>query len=240
MKKRLYLLVLGLLLFESLQAQSVTTYRVYFDSRSILRPPEPRWGVGLSGGATRSAMDFGLTGISWQGGLNLNATTLRFLHLNVDIMQGKLTGDPMLLTDLNGRKNVKFDASFTQLSGVIRFLPLRIFMWERLDPWVEVFTYIYGGLGYGMIMSETKATRMLDPEFGSLGNYKGTNNVFIQELGADVPVAKLGKKGQLFLTLNYRFVKSNTDNIDGFDPLIDTNLHNDVYSTYAAGAMVKF
>lgn len=240
MKKQIYLIVLGIALFKGVQAQSVITNRAYFDAKSLLRSPEPRWGAGLSAGATRSAMDFGLTGISWQGALNLNATALRFLHVNADVMHGRLTGGPMNLQDLNDIKRVSFDASFTQISGVIRLLPLRLFMWDQLDPWVEVFTYVYGGLGFGMIMSDTKATRMLDPEFGSLGRYKGTNNVFIQELGADVPVANIGKKGKLFVTLNYRFHKSGTDNLDGFDPTAENNRHNDVYSTYAAGVMVKF
>ncbi len=240
MKKTIYLLALGLLLFKDSRAQSVVTSRVYFDAKSILKSPEPRWGGGLSGGITRTAMDFGLKGISWQAGLNLNAVALRCLHVNADVVQGKLVGGPMLLNDLNGIKNVKFEGSFTQVSGVVRLLPLRLFMWDRLDPWVDIFTYVYGGLGFGVIMSDTRATRMLSSEFGSLGRYKGTNNVFIQELGMDIPVAGLGRSGKLFVTLNYRFHKSNTDNLDGFDPLSDSNLHKDVYNTYTAGVMVKF
>jgi hypothetical protein len=64
--------------------------------------------------------------------------------------------------------------------------------------------------------------------------------VFIQELGADLPLVNFGEKSKLFLTLNYRFHKSNTDYLDGYNPTRKSNLHNDVYHTYAVGAMFKF
>jgi hypothetical protein len=160
------LVAICMFLSVNLYAQKIWTGRVYVDKTKILNTLEARIGLGASVGGTRTAMDFGLNGISWHAAINANMVSLRFVHFNIDASLGNLVGGPIQLEDIDGMKNAQFTAQFTQFSGVIRCLPLRVFVWDEIDPIAEVFSFIYAGLGYGFILSETDATPLTAKEFG--------------------------------------------------------------------------
>lgn len=211
---------------------------IYIDDATWTNSPEPRFGIGLIGGINRSDMDFGLHGRSWQSGIQANIVMLRFLYLNTDYQAGQLQGEPLSIRDMGQRKYVSFNTSYNQISVTARFLPLRLFMWDMMNPIAETFTYFYAGLGYGYMSFDTDATPLQDEVYGYMAK-QGKTNVFIQELGVDFPIINIGKN-KLFLGFNYRFCKSNTDLIDGYKPLHNSNQHNDVYSTYNAAITFKF
>lgn len=215
--------------------------KVYFDGQSIIKTPEPRIGIGVLGAMNRTDMDFGLNGNDFQGGVQLNVVPLRFLHVNLDYSLGNLVGGPLMIgNDAGTMYTIDFKNKFSQFSVVARFLPFRIFMWDQMDPWTEVFTYFYAGIGYGNIRSNLTATNLLEKEFGHHPNYKGNANVLIQEFGVDFPIASIGNRSKLFLNLHYRFHKSNSDLLDSYEPTVSSNKHFDVYSTYSAGLTFKF
>lgn len=214
---------------------------VYFDGSSLIKSPEARIGVGLLGGSNRSDMDFGLNGNGWQAGVQLNAVALRFFHINLDVSTGRLEGGPLQIgDDVGNMYAIRFNNQFTQVAGVARILPFRVFMWDRMDHWAEMFTYFYAGIGYGMIQSKVSATPLTQPEFGHQEGFSGSASVFIQEYGVDLPILRFGERSRLFLNIHYRFLKSNSDYLDGFKPTVASNLHNDVYSTYNVGLTYKF
>lgn len=215
--------------------------KVYFDGAMLLKTPEPRIGVGVLAALNRTDMDFGLNGNSSQGGLQVNLVPLRFLHINLDYSMGNLEGGPLMVgNDAGTTYSIDFKNKFSQFSAIARFMPLRIFMWDQMDPWTEVFTYFYAGLGYGSMRSDVSGTYLQEREFGHQANYKGNAGVFIQEYGVDLPIARIGQKSKLFFNLSYRFHKTNSDLLDSYKPTVTSNQHNDVYSTYNAGLTFKF
>lgn len=242
--KFLFIVITTLLICSQSSAQ------VYFDAPSLYNDGQSKIGLGLTAGGNQSNNDFGLSGNGMQYGAFLNFAPVRFLHLNIDFSMGQLKGGPLEMSDMGKYKNVSFNTDFTQIAGIVRFLPLRIFMWDKMDPIADRFTYLYFGLGYGNITTNTEATLMKDPDFGSMPSLKESNGVFIQEVGMDVSLFKLGNrkndyyskisKQEIFLNLNYRFNKIGSDNIDGFNPKVPSNKHNDVYSSYSVGLMYRF
>lgn len=237
-------------LWASIFTMNQLSAQVYFDAPSLINDGQSKIGLGITGGGNLSNNDFGLSGNGTQYGAFANFAPVRFLHLNIDFNVGQLKGGPMQLLDKETYKSVSFNTEFTQIAGIVRFLPLRIFMWDKMDPLADRFTYLYFGLGYGNISTNTEATLMKDPYFGSMPSLKESNSVFIQEVGMDISLLKIGNrkndyyskisKQELFLNINYRFNKISSDNIDGFNPPLPSNKHNDVYSSYSLGLMYRF
>lgn len=228
------------ILFASILLAYNAKAQVYFDSYQLLHSEEPKIGIGLFGGTNASAMDFGMKGDSYQIGIQGEVTPIRFLTLNVALSKGELKGGPVVLEDYNGMKEARFQSDFFQGSAVVRFMPFRIWMWDKTSPVAEFFTYIYGGLGLGYFNYKTTATNFVGPEYGALGKSKESTAVFIQELGIDLPIVKLSDRTKLFLNFNYRFNKLNSDAVDGYKPTVSANEHKDVYSSYNFGVTIKF
>lgn len=215
--------------------------KVYFDGASLIKSPEPRLGIGILGSGNRTDMDFGLNGNSFQGGIQANVVALRFLHINLDYSMGNMKGGPLLVgNDFGDMYTIDFTSKISQFTAIARIMPLRVFMWDQMDPWSEVFTYFYAGFGYGFLNFESEGTYLSEPEFGHQANYKGNADVFVQEYGVDIPVASIGQRSKLFMNLSYRFHKTDSDMLDSYQPKVASNEHNDVYSTYNLGFTFKF
>lgn len=239
-KKLLITLITFSTLLSPAQAFNDENSGLYIDKYQLTGTDEPRIGVGVKGGSTKSAVDFGMNGSSYIFGLQLNTVPVRFLHVNVDVDYGQLKGGPIQLQDLNMPKMASFTSDFVQANAVVRLLPLRLFMWDKMHPSAEFISYIYGGIGVGYNSWKTTAPLFMHKDFGSLGNNKDGGMVIIQEVGIDIPITKFKQDNQWFVNLNYRYNKLNTDNIDGFNPIVSSNKHKDSYNSFTLGIMYKF
>lgn len=213
----------------------------YFWGEMLYADMKDRFGAGVQGGMNRTDMDFGLNGNAWHAGAHFNANVLRFLQLNVEYNYGVLKGGPLFLEGpYNSLLLADFQTETHQINTIARIMPLRVLMWDRTHKAIEFFTYMYAGLGYGYMVYNVDAAPMYDPQYGHENVQNGKANVIIQEFGIDLPIVKFGKSGSLFLGFNYRFNKTNSDLIDGYNPTVEANQHNDVFSTYTANLTFRF
>lgn len=200
----------------------------------------PKLGLGVTGGVNFSGVDFGFGKQGTQFGLQLSYDIARFITLGIKGHMGTLKGGPLSMDDLMGKRDVSFSNQFFQYDATLRFLPLRLFVFDDELDAVNYFSYIYFGIGYGNINSKVSATNVLSSEFGSVPKYKGTDAYLVQELGIDIPIATIQDKAKIFIGFQYRFNKSQTDLLDGFNPIVASNKHKDVFNSYLGKLTIKF
>lgn len=200
----------------------------------------PKLGIGLTVGVNKAGVDFGFGQQGTQFGLQLSYDIARFLTLGINGHLGKLKGGPLMIDDLTGQREVDFSNQFLQYDATLRFMPLRLFVFDDELAAVNYISYIYFGIGYGNINSKVSATNVLSQEYGSAPKYKGRDAYLVQEIGVDIPIVTIQEKTKVFIGFQYRFTKSQTDLLDGFNPTVASNEHKDVFNTYQGKIMIKF
>lgn len=227
-----------------------TTAQLYINTARLGQIDAKKIGVGVALGGNLSSMDLGLSGHGMHYGLFGNISPFRFINLHLDLTKGTLNGGPVAVHDIENIKSASFTSSYTQFSGMVRVLPLRVIMWDKVHPIIERLSYMYLGIGYGNVLSRTTATPLSLDDFGAWGSRTANNGVMISEIGADILLIKRKYrkhdyydtqiKDEIYLTFNYRFNRFNNDNVDGFNPTVASNRYNDVFSSYAIGIMYRF
>jgi hypothetical protein len=239
--KRLLTIIVIILMSLSLTAQ-IRNNKPYFDCNEVWSNSNSKLGIGVLGGMNRIDADFGLKDNSWLIGVQAKYDVLRFINIGVDYSIGNLKAGPLYLGTFEGKDFIaEFSNNYYTFSGVARILPFRVFMWDQMDPVVEYFTYPYIGFGVGMIRSNVTASPLELKEFGYKVKYKGTDQFTFLEFGWDFPIVKdQNERNKLMLNVNFRRMFTPSDYLDGYNPTVEANKHNDVYSTYTVGLTYKF
>lgn len=199
------------------------------------------FGVSVGGGYTFSHTDF-----KWTKTIpspvfcaGVHYFSLDFLSLNLDFQKGMLKGGAAL--DGADKTQTGFENSYFAGAFTIRFFPIALAGdGAKSDGLVKALSSLYGGTGVGFLFNNVEANNIPNAVFGSQ-NDLSLNNMFLPlEIGANIPVARIGSEGRLMVNINFRTNLCFSDKIDGYEPTLDANKHNDAFSTLTGGLVYKF
>ncbi len=189
-----------------------------------------RVGVGLMGAATKAFTDFNNPLISYQIGASIVLKPYRFFRFTLDANKGVLKGGGAKFTTIE-HNATHFNNSFFSTSAHLQVNPFMVINPEMRNVVLDFISCFYGGAGIGFLHSDVRSRDFLDPTYGAVGRYKGSDYFITFEAGFSVPVLKFENGGNLILNLNYRTNRTSTDLIDGYVPTVEANKFNDTYST---------
>jgi hypothetical protein len=203
--------------------------------------PEDMFGVSLGGGYTFSHTDFKWTKTvpSPVFCLGIHYFSLNFLSVNLDIQKGLLKGGASL-SDAD-QKETGFENNYFAAALTFRFFPVGLAAeGAELDGFVKALSTLYGGTGVGFLYNNVEANTITSTIYGSQKELS-LNNLFIPlELGVNIPVARVGKEARLLVNINLRTNLCFSDKLDGYEPTLEANQHNDAFSTLTGGLVYKF
>lgn len=197
-------------------------------------------GISAGGGYTFSHTDFEWTKTipSPAFELGIHYFSLDFLSVNLDVQKGLLKGGASL-SDA-GNTKTGFENNYIAACLSFRFFPIALAGDNiELDGILKALSTIYGGTGVGYLYNDVKANNIPSAVFGSKTRYTGSNIFIPLELGSNFPVANIGR-GKLMVNVNLRIGLCFSDMIDGYEPTLDANHHNDAFSTLTGGLVYKF
>jgi hypothetical protein len=199
------------------------------------------FGVSVGGGYTFSHTDFKWTKtipspVFYAG---IHYFSLNFLSINLDFQKGLLKGGAAL--NAADKTETGFENSYFAGAITFRFFPIALAGDDaKADGLVKALATLYGGTGVGLLFNNVDANNIPNLTFGSQKDISLSNMFIPLEIGANIPVAKIGAGGQLMINVNFRTNLCFSDKIDGYEPTLDANKHNDAFSTLTGGVVYKF
>lgn len=197
-----------------------------------------KFGIGLMGAATRPFTDFNNPIISYQAGLSLLVEPMHFFRFTIEANKGMLKGGVPKFGNIE-HNTTHFTNSYFSTSAHIQLNPFMVVNPELRNVVLDVISCAYAGAGIGMLYSDARSRDFLDPSYGAVGRYKNADYFIALEAGFSIPILKLNNGGRLILNLNYKTLRTSTDLIDGYNPPVEANNHNDTYSTYGGGFIIN-
>jgi len=197
-------------------------------------------GISAGGGYTFSHSDFEWTKTIPSPVFYVSAHyfSLDFLSISLEVQKGLLKGGAKLNDP--DRTKTGFENNFTAGCVNFRFFPIALAGdGVKLDGVLKVLASIYGGTGAGYLYNSVKANNIVNSVYGVRTRYVGGNFFIPLELGTAFPVANIGNS-KLMLNINLRTNLCFSDEIDGYQPTLEANQHNDAYSTLTFGLIYKF
>lgn len=198
------------------------------------------FGVSIGGGYTFSHTDFEWTKTipSPVVGFGIHYFSLDYLAVNFDFQKGRLKGGSSL-SDADNTKT-GFENSYYAFCLSFRFFPISLAGADiENDRVLKALSTFYGGTGVGLTGNNVKANNIPNAVYGVQTRYRGSNFFIPLELGVNIPVARINS-GQLLVNINLRTSLCFSDKIDGYEPNLEANRHNDAYSTLTGGVVYKF
>lgn len=209
----------------SLKAQSETT---------------DMFGISAGGGYTFSHSDFQWTKTipSPTFTVGVHYFSLDFFSINLDVQKGLLKGGASL--EEADDTETGFENNYLAFCLSFRFFPIALAGEDaKKESIVRILSTLYLGTGVGNLTNNVKANGISSSAYGSMADYKGSNIFVPLELGVNFPVAKV-RNAKLLVNINLRTNLCFSDKIDGYEPTVEANQHNDAYSTLTGGLVYKF
>jgi hypothetical protein len=198
------------------------------------------FGISAGGGYTFSHSDFQWTKTipSPTIGVGIHYFSLDFLAINLEFQKGLLKGGASLEDADNTETG--FENNYFAFCLSFRFFPVALAdEGEKKEEILKVLSTLYLGTGVGNLTNNVKANGISNTSYGSLADYKGSNIFIPLELGVNFPVAKV-RNNKLLVNINLRTNLCFSDKIDGYQPTVEANQHNDAFSTLTGGLVYKF
>ncbi|MFA6059647.1 MAG: outer membrane beta-barrel protein [Taibaiella sp.] len=198
------------------------------------------FGISAGGGYTFSHSDFQWTKTipSPTVGAGIHYFSLDFLAVNLDFQKGLLKGGASL--DDADATETGFENNYLAFCLSFRFFPVALASEEaKKESIVRILSTLYFGTGVGNLTNNVKANGIASTSYGSMADYKGSNIFVPLELGVNFPVAKI-RNAKLLVNINLRTNLCFSDKIDGYEPTVEANQHNDAYSALTGGLVYKF
>lgn len=198
------------------------------------------FGISAGGGYTFSHSDFQWTKTipSPTVGVGIHYFSLDFLAINLEVQKGLLKGGASL-EDADATET-GFENNYLAFCLSFRFFPIALAEdGVKKESIVKILSSLYLGTGVGNLTNDVKANGISTTSYGSLANYKGSNIFIPLELGVNFPVAKI-RNAKLLVNINLRTNLCFSDKIDGYEPTVEANQHNDAFSTLTGGLVYKF
>jgi hypothetical protein len=198
------------------------------------------FGISAGGGYTFSHSDFQWTKTipspTFEAGIHY--FSLDFLAINLEVQKGLLKGG----ASLKGADDTEtgFENNYLAICLSFRFFPIALADEDaRKESIVKILSTLYFGTGVGNLTNNVKANGISNTQYGSMADYKGSNIFVPLELGVNFPVAKI-RKAKLLVNINLRTNLCFSDKIDGYEPTVEANQHNDAFSTLTGALVYKF
>jgi len=205
-------------------------------------PTAHSFSVGIGYGVAKLYGDFygkPQTGIPW-GDINYNITP--YLSAGIQGQAGKLiTGGLNVTTKANGFYTTN---TYQSAAANVR-LSLGAFLVNQPESVVlDLISGIYGGAGIGIMnntitISERGGLNETYLLHGAVKTVPHTANIPLN-VGIDVNVPQILGYNGLQVNVNYQYNFCQSDNVDGYDPQVPFNKHNDVYTYISAGLRFNF
>lgn len=198
------------------------------------------FGISAGGGYTFSHTDFQWTKTvpSPAVGVGIHYFSLDFLAINLEFQKGLLKGGASLEDADNSETG--FENNYLAFCLSFRFFPIALANeGDKKEDVLKVLSTLYMGTGVGNLTNNVKANSISSNSYGSQVEYKGSNIFIPLELGVNFPVARI-RNNKLLVNINLRTNLCFSDKIDGYEPTVEANQHNDAFSTLTGALVYKF
>lgn len=191
-----------------------------------------KYSAGLEGGLSFPFTDVSEGKSSFVSGLTAGIRPLPALQFLLNLQLGQLKGGE----ELPGTMWFKNNYYYASLGA--RFYPLALMQNEEGKIYLG---NIYVGTGLAVLKSDA-TSNPVSQDVGSIaGGYTGASVLVPAEIGLNVPLVRWADRGQaIYLNVNYRHHFGFNDKLDGYEPIVEANEKNDVYSQLTLGLSFQF
>jgi hypothetical protein len=165
-------------------------------------------------------------------GGNVQFKPLDYLAVKGNLNIGQLKGG-----DASEKSLMSFSNNYIQADLNLKFFPFGLAN-TTANKTIQYLSYLYGGVGIGMIDNNAKVNQLQAESFRYMGDYKGAEMVYPVELGFELPLGTSSTK--FSLNAFYRINLTNSDKIDGYEPNLIANKAKDSYTSFGIGVSYNF
>jgi hypothetical protein len=204
-------------------------------------PTAHAFSIGIGGGVTQLYSDFygrPLEAAAW-GDVNYNITP--YLCAGIQVQQGTLEGGSLDITQK--RNGFYINNSYTAATVNVRLSAGTFLMHAPPTTFVLIISGIYVGTGVGLLHNNIHThyfgSIQSPPLRGPITTDSRVANI-PANVGIDINMPMILGYTGLAVNLNYQYNFCQSDIVDGYDPQIPYNKHNDTYAFISAGLRFNF
>lgn len=204
--------------------------------------PKNKFKVGIDIGITQPFTDVQQPGTGLLLAAHGGFIPYRFLEFDVVVQKGKLQEGIK-----NKAKNgMSYKNDFVSAGINLKFIPFQLMRQENQK--LNKYLNIYAGIGISGIFSNVHSSKAESQNAGQIPYYQGLDLLIPLELGYtfplytyyNIPVYTEVHERHILFQVSYKYNLTNTDKLDGYMPIVNSNKNNDGLMQITFGIVYLF